>query len=273
MAKTDYRALDDAAFSVISAREKRLRKSYQGVLSELRAYYLETEANYGSGGTLTFADINKYNRQQVIQADLANISAGLFQTVTADITMDLRGIYEMSYSATSGLIETATGSALRGNLQLDVLEKAIKTPVGGLSIDLRFDDLRNDITTKLLREMNLGVQNGKSIAQIAQNLKNPMGGNLTSLQRIVRTEGHRLEEQASLDAAMKSRKKMNKIWHSANDSRVRRNHDVLNGTSIPIEENFKSPSGAIGQAPGLMNSAGDDINCRCFLGYEERKEK
>ena len=47
----------------------------------------------------------------------------------------------------------------------------------------------------------------------------------------------------------------------------------MDGVEIPLNEDFKLPSGASGPAPGKMGVAGEDINCRCFLTYRMEKRR
>jgi hypothetical protein len=229
---------------------------------------LDIQEKWGDNGVISFEDLNKYNRYAVTRKELQAMSTGFFRDVSADVYEDLREIYVMSYDTTEDIVKTLTSSELRGTLQVDVLEKAIKTPVGGFTIDLRFDRLRNDLADRMLSSVTQGIQNGDSWRKISRDFSTQNGKNMTTLQKIMETEGHRLEEQAKLDSAKKSRKPMVKEWVSMRDSSVRNAHRELDGTTIPIDEDFTSPSGAVGQAPGLMNSAEDDIYCRCFLVYK-----
>ncbi|MET1374796.1 phage minor head protein, partial [Staphylococcus aureus] len=62
---------------------------------------------------------------------------------------------------------------------------------------------------------------------------------------------------------------MKKRWHATKDTRTRDTHRHLDGESVEIDQNFKS-SGCVGQAPKLfigVNSAKENINCRCKLLY------
>ncbi len=266
--KQQFLKLDERVFSVVEARNKRLTKSYEKLLPQLRAYYLDAREKWGDDGKITFADLNKYNRYGVTQKEMQAISTGFFKDISADIYGDLREIYAMSYEGGGEIIKTLTSGQIRGSMHIDVLEKAIKTPVGGLTIDLRFDRLRNDLADRMLGSVTRGIQNGDTWKTIAKDFSTQGGRNMTTMQRIIETEGHRLEEQAKLDVARKSTKPLLKEWVSMRDSHVRQSHKMLDGVAIPIEDNFTSPTGAVGLMPGSMGTAEDDINCRCFLVYK-----
>ena len=273
MSKKQFEKLDDEVFSIVDARNARLQKSYQDILPELRALFLQMEEKWGVDGNLSFPDLNKYNRFDQLVGKMEAISGGVFKNIVRDIDEDLQEIYVRSYNTTGGIIQEATGSAVRGSLQTEVLQKALKTPVGGLTIDLRMDRIRDDLADKMTSVVTRGVQNGDSWTKIAKEFKSEGGKNLSTVQRIVRTEGHRLEEQAKLDVAQKSRKPLLKVWTSERDSRVRALHIAMDGQIRELDEDFNSPSGASGQAAGQLNSPEDDINCRCYSVYIEKPEE
>ena len=56
-----------------------------------------------------------------------------------------------------------------------------------------------------------------------------------------------------------------KVWLATLDDRTRETHLELHETEVPVGEDFVSPSGAKGPAPGQMGEASEDINCRCSL--------
>jgi hypothetical protein len=61
---------------------------------------------------------------------------------------------------------------------------------------------------------------------------------------------------------------MKKVWTSTLDDKTRDTHQALDGEVVGMDEDFISPSGARGSAPGLLGDASEDINCRCSLRYE-----
>jgi len=129
------------------------------------------------------------------------------------------------------------------------------------------EQLQLDLANRLTRSVTTGVSQGKTWTAIARDLRQDMEGNLSSIQRIVRTEGHRLEETAKYETASKSRKKLKKEWVSERDSHVRPWHTDLDGTVIEMDEYFESGVGGRGLYPSDMGVAEDDINCRCFVNY------
>lgn len=268
MSKQEYLKLDNKVLSIAEARERRLTKSYQSSLTELRKYFSELFSKYGNeDGTMAYGELVKYNRYKNSYAEVKAIVNGLYAEMASDIDADLREVYALSYNTSEKIIEKVTGSTLRGFYQIDALDKALKTPVGGLTIDLRFEQLELDLTNRIMRTVTSGLSQDKTWKQIGDEMKSTMQGNGNSIARIVRTEGHRLEETAKYDTAKKSRKKLLKEWVSERDSVVRNAHKMLDGTKIELDEYFSSVNGGYGLYPSAMGEASDDINCRCYLNY------
>jgi hypothetical protein len=172
-------------------------------------------------------------------------------------------------------LRAVTGAQIRGQLQVKALEKAMNTPVGGMTIDLRTEYYERELARKLKQAFTQGAQQGQSLQEIVKGLKGASGQNLSYLQRIVATEGHRLQEEAKMEGAKHAEaqgKTMLKMWVSMRDSSVRDAHQALDGVTIPLDAEFVSGNGGRGLMPSAMGVAADDINCRCYLDYVEAKE-
>lgn len=58
-----------------------------------------------------------------------------------------------------------------------------------------------------------------------------------------------------------------KTWHTMMDEKVRDQHWMLEGETIPMEEEFVTADGDYGIAPGMFQTAENNANCRCILLY------
>ena len=268
MSSNDFENLDRKFDRLLALSDARLRKSYQGSLNEMREYLARIYALYGDGRNVEYSELVKYSRVYPIREEIIAISTGLYSELFADVQEDLKQVYGMSYDVTRGVLEKQSGKNIRGEIQLSALDKAIRSPVGGLAIDMRFDHWRDDVAYRLTQAVIGGASQGKTLRQVSRDLDNVFRGNSAHIRRIVETEGHRLMEQAKLDEAMRAEAqgiKTRKRWISLRDSKTRPAHMALHGTVKNLDENFISPSGGVGKAPGNMGTAEDDINCRCYL--------
>jgi len=98
---------------------------------------------------------------------------------------------------------------------------------------------------------------------------------------IARTETHQAYNYVNNKIARRlALKKPRKEWLSAIDERTRSWHTSMNGTNIPIEDDFQvfAPS-KVDPIPQLMQYTGDSnggasnvVNCRCFTMYYDEDD-
>lgn len=128
--------------------------------------------------------------------------------------------------------------------------------------------LKKHITAQVSR----GIASSMTFAQIAQQLstkmvgqyKNP-GGSLYNAMRIARTEGHRIQCQAGMDACYKAKDRgadVVKQWDSTLDAKTRDSHVRVDGEIRELDEKFSNGLMFPGDPSG---GAAEVIHCRCAL--------
>ena len=131
---------------------------------------------------------------------------------------------------------------------------------------------RLGINTKAMKnairqELTRGISSGMSSADIARNIDNRMNSGLYNSYRIARTEGHRINQEASYDAMTKAKDagaNVVKQWDSTLDGRTRPHHRMLDGQIRELEDPFEV-DGLQAQYPSGFGKASEDINCRCVV--------
>lgn len=93
-------------------------------------------------------------------------------------------------------------------------------------------------------------------------------GSVGDLIRIAETETHRDANTAALDTARRAGAKT-KTWVTMLDDKVREEHQYLEGQTIDIDEDFYTYDGDHAPAPGLFETAENNVNCRCELLFGE----
>lgn len=125
---------------------------------------------------------------------------------------------------------------------------------------------------KITAQVSRGISSGMSYKQVAQQLAGQTKIGFNNAVRIARTEGHRIQSQATMDAAYKAKEKgadTLKQWDAALDSRTRESHAMVDGEIRELDEPFSN---------GLMfpcdpnGPAAEVINCRCALTTPARWE-
>jgi hypothetical protein len=128
--------------------------------------------------------------------------------------------------------------------------------------------LKKDIASEISR----GISTGASFEQIAQQIGFKMmgkydqpGGSLAKAMTIARTEGHRIQNQSSMDTCYKAKEKgadVVKQWDSTLDSNTRSSHQRVDGEVRELDEPFSNGL----MYPGDPGAGADEVvNCRCAL--------
>jgi hypothetical protein len=125
---------------------------------------------------------------------------------------------------------------------------------------------------RITAEVSRGIASSMTYAQVAQQLagkmtgiyKNP-GGALAYSMRIARTEGHRIQCQATMDACYKAKDMgadVVKQWDATLDARTRDSHAAVDGEVKELDEKFSNGLMFPGDPNGM---AAEVIHCRCAL--------
>lgn len=128
--------------------------------------------------------------------------------------------------------------------------------------------LKRHITAQISR----GISTGMSYSQVAKQLslkmmgtyKNP-GGSMAYATRIARTEGHRIQCTAAMDACHMAKDRgadVVKQWDAALDARTRESHTMVDGEIRELDEAFSNGLQYPGDPAG---GAAEVVNCRCAL--------
>ena len=118
---------------------------------------------------------------------------------------------------------------------------------------------------RITAEVSRGISTGMSYQQVAQQLAGKTTIGYTNAIRIARTEGHRIQVQAGMDACYKAKDMgadVVKQWDSTLDARTRDSHVRLDGEIRELDEKFSNGLMFPGDPSG---GAAEVVNCRCAL--------
>lgn len=95
------------------------------------------------------------------------------------------------------------------------------------------------------------------------------------LSVIAETETHRAINTGEQDGAQEyadthRKETVFKTWVTMQDDRVREQHDLLDGATVPLNARFYSWTGDSARFPGDFVSPELNINCRCLLRFTKR---
>lgn len=118
---------------------------------------------------------------------------------------------------------------------------------------------------KIAAQVSRGISTGMSYQQVAQQLAGTTNIGFNNAVRIARTEGHRIQCQAGMDACEKAKEKgadVVKQWDSTMDSATRESHVAVDGEIRELDKPFSNGLMFPGDPAG---GAAEVINCRCAL--------
>jgi SPP1 gp7 family putative phage head morphogenesis protein len=221
---------------------------------------------YSSNGELTYTDMTKYNR---LKKEITFISEQVhsdYQHLTEFIQNLMISQYIENYYRSAYLYEFEAQQKMGyGQVNKAVVLTAIANPIPDLTLPKLMEFNRNDTIRKISTEITQGLLAGEGYSTISKRIEKAVGFSSVKARRVARTEAHRSQVQGRIDSAEQASKfvDMTKMWDSTLDRNTRDWHQKLDGTVIGKDDNFTTPKGGNGKAPGHMNNASDDINCRC----------
>ncbi|NNV04632.1 phage minor head protein [Brevibacillus sp. MCWH] len=262
---------------LVKQSEREIVKRYATLLTEIRLELAKLYEKYEIDGKLTYAEMAKYDRLRKFIEYIDYLLKTLYKDVRKTVYDVLGESYLDGYYLTAWAVETDTLSRLSYSVvRPEVITAMIENPITGLTLSQRLEKNRAAIIYTIQQEITQGLVKGETYKQMATRIKDALENDATKAMRIVRTEAHRAVETGKLQAAEHAHKNgviMVKEWNSMQDQRVRDRHKHLDGTKIPVDEEFKIGSDRA-KAPGLFSLPQNSINCRCYLSFSvERIEK
>lgn len=132
----------------------------------------------------------------------------------------------------------------------------------------------NRLKKVIAHEISRGIAGSMTYADIARNVDNQAHTGLSNAMRIVRTEGHRIQQAAAFDCAKAAKERgadVVKIWDATLDGKTRPNHRKLHGQVREVNEPFEL-GGMKAMYPGEFGIPSEDCNCRCNMLEKSRWE-
>lgn len=131
-----------------------------------------------------------------------------------------------------------------------------------------YSRLGEDVATlkkKIIAQVSRGIATGMSYQQMAQQLEAYTKIGYNNAARITRTEGHRIQVQAGMDACYKAKDKgadVVKQWDATLDGKTRKSHRKVDGEIRELDEKFSNGLRYPGDPAG---GAAEVVHCRCAL--------
>lgn len=245
---------------------KQLEKSYKEAIDDIDKFILQLLARKDTENLQAIIYQVKY--QEAIKKELESYLTVLHSKNFETLDEYLKECYEQAHI---GTLFDLQGQGIPLILPLDqeqmisaiTLNSRLSAPLYnalGYNIDV--------LKLNVLQEISRGIAQGLSYQEMARNLKNVTNVDYNKTLRIAKTEGHRIQQEATYNVqkhAIEKGADIVKQWDSTLDGKTRPTHRALDGQIIGINEYFKSESGYKALYPSGFGVASEDCNCRCCL--------
>jgi len=260
-----------------SQTERRILREYAAALKKIRNDMGKLyEKLAAPDGTLSLAEMTKYNRFNTLEKQIAGIMKESNGIVVSELARLAPEMYNESYFRYAWAFDQNTGVALSwGPVQRDALLAVSTNQMDKIAKDTLATLTRNRIRGSISQ----GLLQGSSYPQMARNIRSAMNSNAFEAMRIARTEGQRAQNAGIDDLYTRAADNGIQgpvIWDATLDSRTRPttaaqaragiNHRVMDGVEREPDGLFTLPNGERAPHPVAPTlSAGQAINCRCRL--------
>ena len=247
-------------------------KDEQGVLDALVDNY-----------TKALADIKKNIRE--LQANPLTQSKAYQLEFQKQLEQQISGILDnlqgKNFSSIAGYLQTCYETGFVGTaydwqgqgvpLVIPIDEGQVIKAVEKTGDDFKLSNKLGVSTKELKQQVKTELQRGLatqlSYAEIARNISDYGQSNMNRSMLIARTEGHRVQSEARMDAMKAAKKKgadIVKQWDATLDGNTRQHHRELDGQIRELDESFEV-AGMKVECPGAFGIAAEDCNCRCCV--------
>lgn len=271
---TNQNDIDNYIDKLIKQAEKEIEVLFSRRLKVIKQELADMFEKYQSDDVyVTWTEFNKYNRLNKELHRIAEMLTDDYSQVAKTIKQTQQNAYIEKFMMSLFLYEMASQTSMQFDIPTaKTIQAAIEQPIEFIKLIPTLQKHRDEVLKRIRIHITQGIMSGEGYTKIAKALRDDIGMTKAQSQRVARTEAGRAMSQAGLDSALVAEDNgltMYKMWYAVKDNRTRDTHRHLDGAKRPIRENFKS-SGCVGQAPKLfvgLNSAKENINCRCKLLY------
>lgn len=245
---------------------RNLEKCYQSALKEIDTKIGSFATRISAGDNVQSA-IYQMHYQQELKKQIEESVKKLQSNNYSTITDYLQSTYKNSFVGAQYVlhkqgIPLITPINQQSMIQALILNSKISNGLyNRLGVDV--EQFKQIITVEVSR----GIATGSSWNQIAKQISNKGNVAYSNASRIARTEGHRIQSEAKIDAYTSAKAKgadIVKQWDSTLDGKTRDTHRKLDGQIRELDEDFEV-DGMTVSAPGHFGDPAEDCNCRCCL--------
>jgi uncharacterized protein with gpF-like domain len=243
--------------------DNNLMSAYKKALDRIRALVLQ----YDEKGHLTISEIVKYNRMAILEDQINEILQEAGNQTQKLIETSREDVFNKAYddifkSNEIGLV----------NLPNKAIFASIENPLYNANFANAMKSLTDEGLKKISSVITQGIIQGKSVTNIAKDIKLEVNMSAKRAITIARTETLRAMSQGQIksEEILKDKGfKIKKIWEYSYPIKYsRQDHIDMDGQEANEDGWFEFPDGVRMQAPRTSGDPSHDINCRCSILVE-----
>lgn len=269
----DFLRLQEEFESLVEDIEKGLVKNYAKGYKDLKKDLEKAYDKYSKDGVLTMDEMRKYKRLERLEKATRLAVLSLYKDNKKYIRESMKEIIKTTEDKSFKIIKAKKSiSPIARSFKIDdLIDQAVAGRVWAERVDHYGSNFVYDVHTIIRR----GLEDGKTYTQVSKELRDKFGKDIGNTARIVRTESARIHEHTTFKTMEEINKevKLTKTWRTMRDGAVRSSHQVMEGQTVGIDEEFVLPSGATTLYPTGSGDPAEDINCRCYVEYNVEKEE
>jgi uncharacterized protein YoaH (UPF0181 family) len=261
--------IEEALGKALAKTESDLEKVFNKRLKTILFQVSEMFRKYEKNGELSFTQLNLYNRYQKEMKLINELLTDHYREIVTAMQEQMEYQYVGKYLMTAYLIDMAVTDGTDMGFTIPstgVIKAALLNPIEFLGLPKVMEQHRNEVARKINIEIAQGLIAGEGYATIAKRLEKQMGFSSKKARLVARTEAGRSRSIASEKVIAQASKhaKLEKVWCSMLDMRVRSSHRVLDSKEADKDGYFHYKQHKA-KAPRLFGVAELDINCRCVV--------
>lgn len=239
---------------------KALEKAYQRAIRRIDNHIRILESD-----EMTQSKIYQKRYQEAMKAQISAALDELHKKSNQTIEEYLTRSYQHGYVGTMYSLHKQ-GMPILAPIDQRAVTRAVRTDsklsgrlYGELGVDMQ------KLKKTIRREISIGISIGSDYNMIARQVQISSGIPLKRAKTIVRTEGHRIQQQSADDARNAAKGQgcqVVKQWDAVLDGNTRTDHRILDGQIREVGEPFEI-DGKDAEYPGEFGRPEEDCNCRC----------
>ena len=254
--KEVYEGLLDSEAAVLKALKRQYERALQDINNRIRLL----QSDELTQSRIYQVDYQKALKKQV-EAIIEKLHADEYDTIHKYLADSYTDTYVGTMYSMSGQgVHVITPIDQNAAVKAIITDSKLKATL--------YDSLGYDmgkLKKHVREEITRGVATALPFAQIARNISNRTSLPLSNAKRIVRTEGHRIQQASADDArkmAISKGANVVKQWNASLDMATRPIHRQLDGQIREDDEPFEAGGYKV-MYPGTFGEPSQDCNCRC----------